>query len=172
MLQPGRRETELYREIIDPTGSDDEVHYCNVTFLPSRFGSGFRASISGRLDDYVNWRDCGYDALRGVAQDPTSEDTSNGEWLKFVRSNLKAQGVSFVTLPSASSTDPWSVTACRLLELPIEEREQRLRQMAERMDPEVLESVKSCMAMIALYGPDEPHRLLVERSRSDARTTH
>lgn len=76
---------------------------CRITFLPSEFGEGYRASIRGRVGDANNWKDCGCSDLRGIALDPYEDDSSDAIWLRYVRETLARQGVVFVSASPGSS---------------------------------------------------------------------
>lgn len=72
------------------------LNYCRITFVQSEHGRGYTASISGQVGDEGMWADSGYSQLRGVAFQPEDDDTSDGEWLRFVQDRLRTQGVRFL----------------------------------------------------------------------------
>lgn len=70
----------------------------SIQFLPSRFGTGFRASLYGHHGDYASdgWVDGDYGSLRGIAMEPDPADLEASSWLKVVRRRLGMQGVIFL----------------------------------------------------------------------------
>lgn len=74
-----------------------------VEFLPSPYGLGFKATISGwwghhdPIDGWVN----AYD-LKGVAQLPSADDFSSPAWLRTVLKRLRENGVIFLTATQAA----------------------------------------------------------------------
>lgn len=70
----------------------------SVEFLPSRYGSGYRARISGFFDQYESdgWVKEAYDHTNGVAVEPAPEELASSAWLRIVRRRLLEQGVVFI----------------------------------------------------------------------------
>lgn len=69
-----------------------------ITFLPSPFGTGYCASISGWYGDHApdGWIKDYYDGLHGIAVMPSDTKMESQPWLKTVVEHLRTQGVIFL----------------------------------------------------------------------------
>lgn len=74
-----------------------------ITFLPSPFGVGYRASIDGWYGKHEpdGWVHEGNSRLHGVALLPSEERLQSQPWLKVVVERLRAQGVIFLSAEQA-----------------------------------------------------------------------
>lgn len=74
-----------------------------ITFLPSPFGIGYRASIDGWYGDHEpdGWVRQRNESLHGVALLPSEDKYQSQPWLKIVVERLQAQGVIFLSAEQA-----------------------------------------------------------------------
>lgn len=70
----------------------------SIEFLPSRYGGGCKARISGFFDQHESdgWVKRAYDHTKGVAVEPAPEELASSAWLRIVRRRLLEQGVVFI----------------------------------------------------------------------------
>lgn len=77
--------------------------FASVDFLPSRYGSGYSASIYGFYGQHEadGWVPADYGRLRGIAIEPDAEALHAQTWLRVAVRRLRGQGVLFLTRAEA-----------------------------------------------------------------------
>jgi len=96
-------------ELLDTAGLDAgvvrprEMPATGLTFLPSRHGSGYTATISGYWGQHEpdGWVPEGYGDLRGIAIEPDRDALAGQAWLRAVVRRLRGQGVLFLSMAKA-----------------------------------------------------------------------
>ncbi len=92
-------------ELLDTAGLDAgvvrprEMPATGLTFLPSRHGSGYEATVTGYWGQHEpdGWIAADYGDLRGIAIEPDRDMLWQHAWLRTVVRRLRAQGVLFLT---------------------------------------------------------------------------
>jgi len=96
-------------ELLDTDGLDAgvvrprEIPVTGLTFLPSRHGSGYTATVSGYWGQHEpdGWVPEGYGDLCGIAIEPDRKALAEHAWLRAVVRRLRGQGVLFLFMAKA-----------------------------------------------------------------------